>query len=77
MQLTLILCLLATARGCDEDRFMSDEGKMNVQTVMWMIRKFITHLIFGMPEKCLKTDKDLAHFGLESGMVFEGTIGLY
>ena len=42
-----------------------------------MIRKFITHLIFGMPEKCLKTDKDLAHFGLESGMVFEGTIGLY
>ena len=33
-QLTLILCLLATARECDEDPFMSDEGKMNVQTVM-------------------------------------------
>ena len=34
MQLTLILCLLAADRECDEDPFMSDEGKMNVQTVM-------------------------------------------
>ena len=25
----------------------------------------------------LKTGKDFAHFGLESGMVFEGTKGLY
>ena len=25
----------------------------------------------------LKTGKDFAHFGLESGMVFEGTTGLY
>ena len=49
MQLTAILCLLATAGECDEDPFTSDEGKMNVQTVTSMIRKFITHLIFGMP----------------------------
>ena len=25
----------------------------------------------------LKTDIDFAHFGLESGMVFEGTTGVY
>ena len=49
MQLTVILCLLATAGECDEDPFTSDEGKMNVQTVTSMIRKFITHLIFGVP----------------------------
>ena len=33
---------------------------------VWLLRRF-----------CPKTDIDFAHFGLESGMVFEETTGVY
>ena len=42
----------------------------------------ISHIVMCRPKgflRCfgLKTGKDFAHFGLESGMVFEGTTELY